>query len=187
MGLFCSKMRMRLKYYQEAQMRREEMKVFLIGLDGAGKTTILYRLKLDEDVTNPSDVGFNVESIEYQDVQFTFWDGSGRSDMRPLWRHYYCGFHGIIFVVDCSDKQRAELAHEEFAKMLGNEEIQNQDVVVLVYANKTDLPDAMTVEDVTKLLELEKCKLRWKILGSCGTDGTGLWEGVEWLFSTKAW
>ena len=74
--------------------------IFKVGLDAAGKTTILYKLKLGEVVTTIPTIGFNVETVEYKNISFTVWDVGGQDKIRPLWRHYYQNTQGIIFVVD---------------------------------------------------------------------------------------
>merc|ERR1711862_472611 len=113
---------------------------------GAGKTTILYKLKLGEVVTTIPTIGFNVETVEYKNLSFTVWDVGGQDKIRPLWRHYYTGTNGLIFVVDSNDRDRIEDAREELNKM--------RNAVVLVYANKQDLPNAMAAAEVTEKLGL---------------------------------
>eukprot|EP00446_Apocalathium_sp_SHHI-4_P005802 CAMPEP_0177193364 /NCGR_PEP_ID=MMETSP0367-20130122/22401_1 /TAXON_ID=447022 ORGANISM="Scrippsiella hangoei-like, Strain SHHI-4" /NCGR_SAMPLE_ID=MMETSP0367 /ASSEMBLY_ACC=CAM_ASM_000362 /LENGTH=210 /DNA_ID=CAMNT_0018641241 /DNA_START=31 /DNA_END=661 /DNA_ORIENTATION=- len=101
---------------------KREMRIVMVGLDAAGKTTILYKLKLGEVVTTIPTVGFNVEVVEYKNINFTVWDIGGQDKIRKLWRHYYLGTHGAIFVVDSSDQERVEDACEELSKMLAEEE-----------------------------------------------------------------
>ena len=91
----------------------KEMRILMVGLDAAGKTTILYKLKLGEVVTTIPTIGFNVETVEYKNISFTVWDVGGQDKIRPLWRHYYQGTQGLIFVVDSNDRDRAEDAREE--------------------------------------------------------------------------
>merc|ERR1711945_50216 len=67
----------------------KEMRILMVGLDAAGKTTILYKLKLGEVVTTIPTIGFNVETVEYKNISFTVWDVGGQDKIRPLWRHYY--------------------------------------------------------------------------------------------------
>merc|ERR1719326_1076041 len=77
----------------------KEMRILMVGLDAAGKTTILYKLKLGEVVTTIPTIGFNVETVEYKNISFTVWDVGGQDKIRPLWRHYYQNTQGLIFVV----------------------------------------------------------------------------------------
>merc|ERR1712078_283379 len=119
-------------------IKQKDLRILMVGLDAAGKTTVLYKLKLGEVVTTIPTIGFNVEVVEYKNINFTVWDIGGQDRIRKLWRHYYMGTHGVIYVVDSSDRERVEDAREELAKMLSEDEL--RDAVVLVLANKQDLP-----------------------------------------------
>merc|ERR1719238_1236548 len=79
---------------------KQHRRIVMVGLDAAGKTTVLYNLKLGEVLTTVPTVGFNVETVEYKNISFTVWDIGGQDKIRKLWRHYYLGTHGVIFVVD---------------------------------------------------------------------------------------
>jgi ADP-ribosylation factor protein 1 len=87
---------------------KKEMRILMVGLDAAGKTTILYKLKLGEVVTTIPTIGFNVETVEYKNISFTVWDVGGQDKIRPLWRHYYQNTQGLIFVVDSNDRDRID-------------------------------------------------------------------------------
>ena len=113
---------------------KKEMRILMVGLDAAGKTTILYKLKLGEVVTTIPTIGFNVETVEYKNISFTVWDVGGQDKIRLLWRHYYQNTQGLIFVVDSNDRDRIDDAREELHKMLSEEEL--RDAVLLVFANK---------------------------------------------------
>merc|ERR1712224_100934 len=127
-----------------------DMRILMVGLDAAGKTTVLYNLKLGEVVTTMPTIGFNVEEVEYKNLNFTVWDIGGQDKIRKLWRYYYQGTDGAIFVVDSSDRDRIEDARQEFFKMLNEDEM--RDAVLLVFANKQDLPGAMDAAEVTDKL-----------------------------------
>merc|ERR1712130_1043589 len=128
-------------------------------------------------------IGFNVETVEYKNISFTVWDVGGQDKIRPLWRHYYQGTQGLIFVVDSNDRDRVEDAREELNKMLNEDEM--RDAVVLVFANKQDLPNAMAVNEVTEKLGLNQLRNRqWYIQSTCATTGDGLYEGLDWLSNT---
>merc|ERR1719355_237465 len=109
---------------------KKEMRILMVGLDAAGKTTILYKLKLGEVVTTIPTIGFNVETVEYKNINFTVWDVGGQDKIRKLWRHYYQDTQGLIFVVDSSDRDRIEDAREELHKMLREEEMREAKVLV---------------------------------------------------------
>jgi len=168
----------------------KEMRILMVGLDAAGKTTILYKLKLGEVVTTIPTIGFNVETVEYKNISFTVWDVGGQDKIRPLWRHYYQNTQGIIFVVDSNDRDRIDesngqehSAKEELQHMLAEDEL--RDAVLLIFCNKQDLPNAMSVNEVTNRLGLNQIRNRqWYIQATCATTGDGLYEGLDWLSDT---
>merc|ERR1711906_85205 len=162
---------------------KKEMGILMVGLDAAGKTTILYKLKLGEVVTTIPTIGFNVETVEYKNISFTVWDVGGQDKIRPLWRHYYQNTQGLIFVVDSNDRDRIDDAKEELGRMLNEDEL--KDAVVLVFANKQDLPQAMPAAEVTEKLGLQQMRNRnWYVQSPCATTGDGLYEGLDWLSRT---
>ena len=112
----------------------KEMRILMVGLDAAGKTTILYKMKLGEVVNTIPTIGFNVETVDYKNISFNVWDVGGQDKIRLLWKHYYTNTQGLIFVVDSNDRERIGEARDELQKMLGEEEL--RDAVLLVYANK---------------------------------------------------
>ena len=150
------------------------------GLDAAGKTTILYKLKLGEVVNTIPTIGFNVETVEYKNISFNVWDVGGQDKIRLLWRHYYTNTQGLIYVVDSNDRERIEENREELHKMLAEEEL--RDAVLLVFANKQDLPGALTCPEITDKLGLHTIRGRtWFIQSTCAVRGDGLYEGLDWL------
>ncbi len=159
---------------------KTEMRILMVGLDAAGKTTILYKLKLGEVVTTIPTIGFNVETVEYRNISFTVWDVGGQDKIRPLWRHYYQNTQGLIFVVDSNDRARFDDAREELHRMLNEDEL--RDATILVFANKQDLPEAATAAEITDKLGLSSIRGKnWYIQSTCATTGDGLYEGLDWL------
>eukprot|EP00929_Paragymnodinium_shiwhaense_P037385 TRINITY_DN1992_c0_g2_i1.p1 TRINITY_DN1992_c0_g2~~TRINITY_DN1992_c0_g2_i1.p1 ORF type:complete len:702 (-),score=173.39 TRINITY_DN1992_c0_g2_i1:120-2159(-) len=163
--------------------RKMNLRILMVGLDAAGKTTILYKLKLGEVTTTIPTIGFNVETVEYKNISFTVWDVGGQDKIRPLWRHYYAGTNGLIFVIDSNDQDRLEDAKGELHRLLQEDEMRN--AVLLVLANKQDLPNAMPSGEISEMLELRKMRDRkWFIQPACATSGDGLYEGLDWLSKT---
>ncbi|ODV97267.1 hypothetical protein PACTADRAFT_49006, partial [Pachysolen tannophilus NRRL Y-2460] len=161
---------------------KKEMRILMVGLDAAGKTTILYKLKLGEIITTTPTIGFNVETVEYKNISFTVWDVGGQGKIRPLWRHYFQNTQGIIFVVDSNDTDRISEVREEIHKMLNEDEL--RDAALLVFANKQDLPNAMSAAEMTEKLGLHSIRQHpWYIQATCAATGDGLYEGLEWLSS----
>ncbi|ESO06236.1 hypothetical protein HELRODRAFT_64136 [Helobdella robusta] len=155
---------------------KKQMRILMVGLDAAGKTTILYKLKLGEIVTTIPTIGFNVETVEYKNISFTVWDVGGQDKIRPLWRHYFQNTQGLIFVVDSNDRERALEAREELTKMLQEDEL--RDAVLLIFANKQDLPNAMTVAEITEKLGLNQLRARTVTVPP---QGDVPYEGLDWL------
>jgi len=148
--------------------------------DAAGKTTILYKLKLGEIVTTIPTIGFNVETVEYKNISFTVWDVGGQDKIRHLWRSYFNlrDPQGVIFVVDSSDRDRLEAARKEL------ENIRNkmQNVPVLVFANKQDLPNSMPAAEVQEKLGLQNVSnCQCCVQSARATNGDGISSGLDWL------
>ncbi|XP_043569819.1 ADP-ribosylation factor 4-like [Chiloscyllium plagiosum] len=172
MGLVISRLFDRL-------FMKKQMRILMVGLDAAGKTTILYKLKLGEVVTTIPTIGFNVETLDYKNITFTVWDVGGQDKIRPLWRHYYQNTQGLIFVVDSNDQERVQESLEQLNKMIAEDELSN--AVLLIFANKQDLPNAMSTEDLRAKLEPLATSRTLHIQPTCATSGLGLYEGLDWL------
>uniref|UniRef100_A0A7M5WTI2 ADP-ribosylation factor n=2 Tax=Clytia hemisphaerica TaxID=252671 RepID=A0A7M5WTI2_9CNID len=159
---------------------KKEIRILMVGLDAAGKTTILYKLKLGEVVLSIPTIGFNVETVEYKNINFTVWDVGGQHKIRPLWRHYFSNTQGIIFVVDSNDRERIGEAKEELDNMLNDHDL--RDASLLVFANKQDLPNALSASQITEKLGLLDIRNRsWYTQATCAGNGNGLYEGLDWL------
>jgi len=161
----------------------KEMRILILGLDGAGKTTILYRLQAGEVVTTIPTIGFNVETVVYKNLKFQVWDLGGQTSIRPYWRCYYTNTDAIIYVVDSADRDRVGISKQELVSMLEEEEL--KDAVLVVLANKQDIEGAMSVTEVHSALGLDKLKNRtFQIFKASATKGEGLDESMEWLSNT---
>lgn len=161
-----------------------EMRILMLGMDAAGKTSILYRLKLGEEVEPIPTLGFNVETLHRGNLRLIVWDIGGQEQLRKIWTFYCHGTNGLIFVVDSTDHQRIKLLKDEVEKMLQREELAK--AVLLFFANKQDVANAMSVEEIIQKLDLEKlCSNRtWFVQSSVATTGDGLFEGLDWLTRT---
>lgn len=158
----------------------KEIRILILGLDGAGKTTILYRLQLGEVVKTKPTIGFNVETLTYKNLKLNVWDLGGQTSIRPYWRCYYSNTAAVIFVVDSTDTERINIASNELHSMLKEDEL--QDAALLVFANKQDQPGALSTAEVSKSLNLTDLKDRsWSIVASSAIKGEGLTEGLDWL------
>ncbi|CAJ0592052.1 unnamed protein product [Cylicocyclus nassatus] len=175
MGLALS--RLRLLFFGTKPCR-----ILMVGLDNAGKTTILYKLKLGEVVTTIPTIGFNVETVTYRNLSFTVWDVGGQEKIRVLWKYYFSNTEAVIFVVDSADRDRIDEARSEIRALFDDPEL--RDAKFLILANKQDLPDAMTSPEIIKGLQLHEVRgVQWYVQPSNAVTGDGLVEGLEWLHS----
>jgi len=157
-----------------------DRRILLVGLDAAGKTTILYKLKLGDTIHTIPTVGFNCEIVQYNRLTFTIWDIGGQEKLRRLWRHYYEGTDAIIFVVDSNDHERINIVAEELQHMLSCDEL--KDASLLVLANKQDLPQSMSAAELMDKLSIHKFQGRDYYVQPCtATSGDGLYAGLDWL------
>ncbi|THW28364.1 ARF/SAR superfamily [Aureobasidium pullulans] len=159
---------------------KKEIRILILGLDNAGKTTLLYRLKIGEVVTTIPTIGFNVESVNYKNLNFNVWDLGGQTSIRPYWRCYYANTAAVIFVIDSTDVDRLSTAADELSAMLNEEEL--RDAALLVFANKQDQPGAKGAGDISEALRLGELKDRnWTIVACSAIDGRGVSEGMDWM------
>eukprot|EP01095_Lingulamoeba_sp_RSL-Kostka_P003606 TRINITY_DN1457_c1_g2_i2.p1 TRINITY_DN1457_c1_g2~~TRINITY_DN1457_c1_g2_i2.p1 ORF type:complete len:164 (+),score=38.65 TRINITY_DN1457_c1_g2_i2:201-692(+) len=161
----------------------------MIGLDSSGKTTTFYKMKDEssEVVTNIPTIGFNVETIkDFYGYEINSWDIGGSDKIKVLRDAYYeRNMKGIIFVIDSGDRQRDKEAERELHFTLGRlrEKYEFNNLKLLVLANKQDLVEAMTVDEVIELLSLNDLEIDWNCFPCCAVKGEGLLEAFEWFYS----
>jgi len=158
------------------------VRVLCVGLDNSGKSTIIHFLKPKKAATAEvvPTVGFAVEEFSKGSISFTVFDMSGQGRYRNLWEHYYKEVGGVIFCIDSTDRIRMCVAKDELDALLSNSELKN--VPILFFANKMDLPTAVTPVDCVKTLELDRIADKpWHIAASNALTGEGLDEGISWL------
>lgn len=135
-----------LQYLRKLKKTQTELRVLILGLDNAGKTSVVKKLS-DEDISSISPTqGFNMKSVKTQDFKLNMWDIGGQKTIRPYWKHYFDNTDALVFVVDAADVRRVEDAAAEFKALLEEEKLSK--VPVLVFANKQDLATAMDAEEV---------------------------------------
>ncbi|KAH8284384.1 hypothetical protein KR018_011117, partial [Drosophila ironensis] len=182
----------------------KEARILLLGLDNAGKTTILKQLA-SEDITTvrikkaanwlrsplahkirsaPPQVtptaGFNIKSVAADGFKLNVWDIGGQWKIRPYWKNYFANTDVLIYVIDCTDRARLPEAGSELFEMLMDNRLKQ--VPVLIFANKQDMPDAMSASEVAEKMSLVQLQGRtWEIKACTATDGAGLKEGMDWV------
>lgn len=173
MGNFISKTFLRFL------ISNPELRVLMVGLDGAGKTTMLYKMKLGEVVQSIPTIGFNVESVQYKNTSLNVWDVGGQDRIRPLWQYYFNNTQAVIFVVDASDTDRISEARDTLLGMMRHEALAQS--VLLVFANKQDLPNALNTAQLAERLQLRTLRHTWHVQPSCVPACEGIYEGIEWV------
>jgi len=164
---------------------KRHYKVVFCGLDAAGKTTFVYKLKMDPKTTIPS-IGLNIETAALSNWDFTVWDVGGPDKIRPLWKHYWKDAVALVWIVDSNDRERIEESKTELMKTLYDECFGSP--YLLLYANKQDLPNAYSVHEVCERMDLYTLpkEITWHAQSCCATSGDGLIEGLDWLGKTLA-
>lgn len=157
-----------------------KIRVLILGLDNAGKTSILYRLQLGNPVSTSPTVGFNLEKLTYKNITFEVWDLGGQTGIRPYWRCYFTDTDAIIYVVDSTDRDRMGVAKHELYALLDEDELRKS--LLLIFANKQDLPEACSEAEIAQHLGVSSIMNRtWTIVKSSAKTGDGLIEGMDWL------
>jgi len=155
-------------------------KIVILGLQNAGKTTILYRLSLGQLVSTQPTIGSNVEEISHNNVKFQAWDLGGQETMRSVWDVYYINTDAIIYVIDSADVDCYEESKVEFLKLMQHEELKSS--TILIYANKQDLDSAKPISDIVTIYGLDKIKDKVCYIQPCSAKtGEGLMAGLKWL------
>ncbi|KAH7731997.1 ADP-ribosylation factor-like protein 3 [Aphelenchoides avenae] len=167
-----------LKKFKQQQGR--ELRILLLGLDNAGKTTILKKLA-SEDVTHITPTqGFNIKSVIADDIKLNVWDIGGQRKIRPYWKNYFENTDVLIYVIDSSDRKRFDETALELSELLDEDKLKN--VPVLIFANKQDLLTAAKASEIADSLELVKIRDRsWQIQACSAVSGEGIKDGMEWI------
>ncbi|KAI8347092.1 ARF-like protein [Mortierella sp. GBAus27b] len=161
-------------------MSQEEVKIVIVGLDNAGKTTVLYKLLLNEVVVTTPTIGSNVEEITYKNIKFLMWDIGGQESLRSSWKTYYVNTKAVIMVIDSSDKERLHISKTELHTMMESESLRNASL--LVFANKQDVRGALSAAKISEALALTSLQDRqWHIQACSALTGDGLFEGLDWI------
>lgn len=162
-------------------------KLLILGLNNAGKTSILYHLQLGHTITTQPTLGGNTEQLTITNAQtghsvnFTCWDLGGQEQLRSAWSLYYEQTDAVMFVVDAADSARFGAAKKALHSLLVDEPAL-KNAILLVMANKQDLDLASSPAELIEVLELGKFKDRtWTLMGCSAATGQSLREGMNWI------
>ncbi|VDK23136.1 unnamed protein product [Taenia asiatica] len=132
----------------------EPQRVVMLGLDAAGKSTILCSMNLGNNTSVKPTIGFNVDEVHVPGtrVSFVVWDLGGQESLRVIWRQYLQGISGLVFVVDSADVSRIEEARSCLHALVRDPHLAG--VPIALVANKQDLTDSLSVSQVEELLDM---------------------------------
>ncbi|KAL5507377.1 ARL3 [Sanghuangporus vaninii] len=196
-----------LKGLHEYLTQKEEFSIIILGLDGAGKTTFLEKVKsiytgapgLSPDQIGPT-VGQNMGKITLPSTVLQFFDLGGQTGIRNIWPKYYDDCHAVVFIIDAADRERLNEGWEVFDSVLSSPQILH--VPLLLLANKQDAPESLSVEEIRESYEGwyqgkkdsarrtygEEADRRHErfasldVMGVSALEGTGVNAAVDWLF-----
>ena len=190
-----------LSILKKLKEKEKEVRLLMLGLDNAGKTTILKKFNGEDINEIAPTLGFNIKTLDHRGFKLNIWDVGGQKSLRSYWRNYFEATDGLIWVVDSADKRRLEDCRRELQALLGEERLLG--ATLLVFANKQvrmsglvrthvvnnvilfcsqDLPGSLSPEEIRDVLELEKIKTHhWQIVACSAVTGNNLLEGVDWI------
>ncbi|KAL5256835.1 hypothetical protein ACHWQZ_G011932 [Mnemiopsis leidyi] len=174
-----------LTILKKMKEKEKEMRLLMLGLDNAGKTTILKKFNGEDISTISPTLGFNIKTLEHGGFKLNIWDVGGQKSLRSYWKNYFETTDGLIWVVDSADKRRLEACSKELSNLLLEERLAG--ATLLVFANKQDLPGALEPKEIREVLELDNIKTHhWIILGCSAVTGENLLKGMDWLIEDIA-
>jgi len=172
-----------LSIIKKVKKKEKEMRILMVGLDNAGKTTIVKRINGEDTSSISPTLGFNIKTMQYNSFRLNIWDVGGQKTLRSYWRNYYEQTDGMVWVVDSSDLRRLNDCRHELHGLLKQEKLAGASL--LIFANKQDIKGAMTPQEIARVLNLEVMdgSRHWQIIGCSAVTGEGLLAGFDWLVS----
>lgn len=169
-----------LTVLKKLKQKEKEVRILMLGLDNAGKTTILKRVIGEPIDTISPTLGFNIKTLEHRGYKLNVWDVGGQKSLRSYWRNYFECTDGLIWVVDSADKRRLEDCKAELVKLLQEERLEGASL--LIFANKQDLPGALSAPEIAEVLDLASIKSHhWQIYKCSAVTAENLLEGINWI------
>ncbi|KFG86241.1 ADP-ribosylation factor family protein [Metarhizium anisopliae] len=169
-----------LSILRKARLKDKEMRILMLGLDNAGKTTIVKKI-MGEDVNTVSPtLGFIIKTIDYDGYKLNIWDVGGQKTLRSYWRNYFEKTDALIWVVDATDRLRIDDCRDELHGLLLQERLSGASLLIL--ANKTDVEGCMDEQEIRKALRLDEIRThQWNMLRCSAMTGENLQEGLAWV------
>mmetsp|Transcript_17064 Transcript_17064/g.52392 ORF Transcript_17064/g.52392 Transcript_17064/m.52392 type:complete len:178 (-) Transcript_17064:191-724(-) len=169
-----------LKILRKVREQERELRLLVLGLDNAGKTTILKRFSGEDIGEIAPTLGFDIKTLAYKGYNLNVWDVGGQQTIRSYWRNYFEQTDGIIWVVDSADRVRLNDCRRELHALLHEEKLAG--ATLLIFANKQDIPGAASPEQISKALDLDAdafATRHWQVQTCSAVTAEGLVEGVD--------
>lgn len=155
----------------------------ILGLDNAGKTTILRKFCGESIDTIEPTLGFNIQTLDHGGYSLNFWDIGGQKSIRAYWRNYFEQTDGLVWVVDSADRMRLEQCRDALQNLLQQDKLAGASL--LIFANKQDIEGALSSDQIMSVLELDKNdrykNRHWSIQSCSAVTGDGLVAGMDWI------
>ncbi|KAG5970428.1 ADP-ribosylation factor-like protein 2 [Claviceps spartinae] len=165
-----------LSILRKARLKDKEMRILMLGLDNAGKTTIVKKIMGEDVHTVSPTLGFIIKTIDYDGIG----DVGGQKTLRSYWRNYFEKTDALIWVVDATDRLRIQDCKEELHGLLLEERLSGASL--LIFSNKTDVEGCMDEHDIRTALKLDEIRShQWHILRCSAMTGKNLQEGLAWV------
>jgi ADP-ribosylation factor-like protein 2 len=171
-----------LTIIKKTKRKEKEMRLLMLGLDNAGKTTIVKKFCNRDTSTISPTLGFEITALQFQGYTINLWDVGGQQSLRSYWRNYFESTDGLIWVVDSNDVGRLLDCKRELHALLQEERLAGASL--LIFLNKQDIPTAKSAEEIRELLDVEglvKGKRHVHLTVCSAMTGSGLLEGISWI------
>ncbi|KAF4574471.1 ADP-ribosylation factor-like protein 2 [Pleurotus pulmonarius] len=174
-----------LTIIRKNRQKEREMRLLFLGLDNAGKTTILKKLNGEDIRTVSPTLGFNIKTFAHGRYTLNLWDVGGQRTLRPYWRNYFEQTDALVWVVDSGDRMRMKDCRDELHSLLLEDRLAGASL--LVFANKQDIQGSMNDVEIRDALDLHLITTHhWKILSCSAVTGENLVAGLDWVVNDVA-
>jgi ADP-ribosylation factor-like protein 2 len=171
-----------LSIIKKTKAKEREMRILVLGLDNAGKTTCIKRFNNQDITTISPTLGFQICPLQFRGFTLNLWDIGGQQSLRSYWRNYFEATDGIVWVVDCNDAQRLTDCRRELHALLLEERLAGASLLLLL--NKSDIPTALPPAEVAEAIgvaELRSGRRHVHMVRCSAVTGEGLLDGMEWI------
>ncbi|KAI0643628.1 ADP-ribosylation factor family-domain-containing protein [Trametes meyenii] len=174
-----------LTIIRKNRQKEKEMRILFLGLDNAGKTTILKKLNGEDIMGISPTLGFNIKTFVHGKYTLNIWDVGGQRTLRPYWRNYFEQTDALVWVVDSGDRMRMQDCKDELHSLLLEDRLAGASL--LIFANKQDIQGSLSGAETRDALDLPSIKSHhWRILPCSAVTGQNLVEGLDWVVDDVA-